>query len=220
MAHRDAHDPFVILRLGKEMDRLKKKLDDYAAPASTAPAAAPAATPAASTPTMLSDSDDSSIPDAVAAAAKARPVRPIQRRRAPTVQERDRAIRRDRRSREDERVAGIIRAQGAAAAMALMQGDPAAQMAARAQAVAESINALPEVRAAVGQQRGAELAHRIQSHRAELQIQRAATAAESRMLAGPVVRGAYARVAQASRLPPAHVRSLPLVLLLCCACHV
>ena len=114
------------------------------------------------------------------------------------MQERDRAIRRDRRSREDERVAGIIRAQGAAAAMALMQMDPAAQMAARAQAVAESINALPEVRAAVGQQRGAELAHRIQSHRAELQIQRAATAAESRMLANPVLRGSYARVAQAA----------------------
>ena len=115
------------------------------------------------------------------------------------MQERDRAIRRDRRSREEERAAGIVRARAAAATLAQMDSmDVAAQMAARAQAVAEGINALPEVRAAIGQQRGAELAHRIQSHRAELQIQRAATAAESRMLANPVLRGAYARVAQAA----------------------
>ena len=32
MAHRNEHDPFAILRLGKEIDRLKK-LDDFGAPA-------------------------------------------------------------------------------------------------------------------------------------------------------------------------------------------
>ena len=113
------------------------------------------------------------------------------------MQQRDRVIKRELRSRKEELKAGILRAQGAAAATALLGTSVREQMAARAQAVADGINALPEVRAAIGQQRGAELAQRIASHRAELQLQRAATAAEARILAGPVLRGSYARVAPA-----------------------